>query len=47
MGLGENSIAPFLRLAKYSQFPAVGCSAAWIAALPGLSIGPGGRPLFR
>ena len=29
---------------KYSQFPLAGCSAASIAACPGLSIGPGGKP---
>jgi hypothetical protein len=32
---------------KYSQLPVAGFSTAWIAAAPGLSIGPGVRPLCR
>jgi len=32
---------------KYSQSPCAGCSAALIAASPGLSIGVGGSPVRR
>ena len=43
----EKLVTPFFSVTKYSQLPAAGCSAASIAALPGLSIGPGGSPLCR
>ena len=43
----EKLVTPFFSVTKYNQLPAAGCSAASIAALPGLSIGPGGSPLCR
>ena len=45
--LEVNRVSPVLgfTVTKYSQFPGAGCSTAWMAAFPGLSMGPGVRPL--
>src|SRR6185312_8220785 len=44
-----NLVRPVLgsTVTKYIQDPCAGCSAALMAASPGLSIGPGGRPVCR
>ena len=44
-----NLVRPVLgfTVTKYIQGPCAGCSAALMAAFPGLSIGPGGRPVRR
>jgi hypothetical protein len=43
--VGKKRVFPELELMvrKYRRLPWAGCSAAWMATFPGLSIGPGGR----
>src|SRR6185437_10616862 len=46
-GVAENWDLPLGTVRKYSQLPCSGFRMPWIAASPGLEIGPAGSPAFR